>query len=166
MFLVVTKNRNSNNYSNSDLCLRFYFFVFSSILCFIRQKTVFFFIHIFFICDNSPCHVEKAKEQLPTYHQRPNALSSLDIYTMVYYQCFQALCAISLVRSHRMLMLSMVLDKDDDNSLLLLYRHHQSILHNNNFLFVLDSMFMNIEPEDIIPHLLPANRNITSALEY
>jgi hypothetical protein len=96
-----------------------------------------------------------------TYHQRPNALSSLDIYTMMSYQHFQALCAISLVRSHCMLMLSMVLDEDDDDSLLLLYRRHQSILHNNNFLFVLDSMIMNIEPEDIIPCLLPANLNRT-----
>jgi hypothetical protein len=77
------------------------------------------------------------------------------------YQRFQALCAISLVRSHRMLMLSMVLDEDDDDSLLLLYRRHQSILHNNNFLFVLDSMFMSIEPEDIIPRLLPADLKCT-----
>jgi hypothetical protein len=43
-------------------------------------------------------------------------------------------------------MLSMILDEDDDNLLLLLYCHYQSILHNNN-LFLLDSMFMNIEPE-------------------
>jgi hypothetical protein len=65
LFLVVTKNRISNNYLNFNLCLQFYFFVFISILCFIRQKTVFFFIHIFFIRDNSPCRVKKAKEQPP-----------------------------------------------------------------------------------------------------
>jgi hypothetical protein len=32
-----------------------------------------------------------------TYHQRPNALSALDMHTMMSYQRFQALCAISLV---------------------------------------------------------------------
>jgi hypothetical protein len=90
----------------------------------------------------------RKSKRATTCHQRPNALSSLDIYIMMSYQCFQALCAISLVRSHRMLILSMVLDKDDDDSLLLLYHRHLSLLHNNNFLFLLDSMFMNIEPED------------------
>jgi len=45
--------------------------------------------------------------------------------------------------------------------LLLLYRCHLSIVHNNNFFFILDSMFMNIEPEDQIPRLLPANLNRT-----
>ncbi len=54
-----------------------------------------------------------------TYNQRPNALSALDIHTMMSYQRFQALCAISLVRSRRMLMLSMMLDEDDDDMLLL-----------------------------------------------
>jgi len=34
-----------------------------------------------------------------TYNQHPNALSALDIHTMMSYQRFQALCAISLVRS-------------------------------------------------------------------
>ncbi len=96
-----------------------------------------------------------------TYNQRPNALSALDIHTMMSYQRFQALCAISLVRSRRMLMLSMMLDEDDDDMLLLLYRRHLSIVHNNNFFFILDSMFMNIEPEDRIPRLLPANLNRT-----
>ena len=79
-----------------------------------------------------------------TYKQRPNALSALDIHTMMSYQRFQALCAISLVRSRRMLMLSMILDEDDNDMILLLYRHHLSIVHNNNFFFILDSMFMNI----------------------
>ena len=96
-----------------------------------------------------------------TYNQRPNALSALDIHTIMSYQRFQALCAISLVRSRRMLMLSMMLDEDDDDMLLLLYRRHLSIVHNNNFFFFLDSMFMNIEPEDRIPRLLPANLNRT-----
>jgi hypothetical protein len=96
-----------------------------------------------------------------TYLQRPNALSSLDIFTMMSYQRFQALCAISLSRSRRMLMLSMILQEDDDDLLLHLYRHHLFMLRNNNFFFLLDSMFMNIEPEDMIPRLLPANLNRT-----
>jgi len=60
-----------------------------------------------------------------------------------------------------MLMLSMMLEEDDDNMLLLLYHCHLSIVHNNNFFFILDSMFMNIEPEDRIPRLLPENLNRT-----
>jgi hypothetical protein len=44
---------------------------------------------------------QKSKRATSTYHQRPNALSSLDIYTMMSYQRFQALCAISLSRSRR-----------------------------------------------------------------
>jgi hypothetical protein len=60
-----------------------------------------------------------------------------------------------------MLMLSMILDEDDDDLLHLLYCHHLSLVHNNNFFFVLDSMFMNIETEQVIPCLLPANLNHT-----
>jgi len=85
-----------------------------------------------------------------TYNQHPNALSALDIHTMMSYQCFQALCATSLIRSRRMLMLCMMLDEDDDDMLLLLY-----------IFFILDSIIMNIEPEDQIPRLLPANLNRT-----
>ncbi len=57
------KNRISNNSLNSNMCLRFYFFVFISILCLIRQKIVFIPIHNF---DSSPCCIKKAKEQPPT----------------------------------------------------------------------------------------------------
>jgi hypothetical protein len=81
-----------------------------------------------------PCHKSK---RATTYRQHPNALSALDISTMMSYQCFQTLCAISLVRSHCMLMLSTVFDKDDDDNdiFLTLYRHHLSILCNNLFFF-------------------------------
>jgi hypothetical protein len=58
-------------------------------------------------------------------------------------------------------MLSKILDEDDNNLLLLQHRHRKSILHNNNFFFLLASMFMNIEPEEVIPHLFPANLNNT-----
>jgi hypothetical protein len=60
-----------------------------------------------------------------------------------------------------MLMLSMILEEDDDDLLLHLYRRHLFMLRSNNFFFLLDSMFMNIEPEDMIPRLLPANLNRT-----
>ncbi len=61
-----------------------------------------------------------------------------------------------------MLMLSMLFDDDDDDDdLLLLYHHHLSILCNNLFFFTLDSDFMNIEPDQVIPRFAPANRNCT-----
>ena len=97
-----------------------------------------------------------------TYRQRPNALSALDIYTMMSYQRFQALCAITLVRNRHMIMLSVLFDdEDNDDDLLLLYRRHISILHNNLFFFLLDSEFMTIEPDQVIPRFAPANRNRT-----
>jgi hypothetical protein len=76
---------------------------------------------------------------------------------------FQALCAISLDRNHRMLMLSMLFDDDDndDNLFLLLYHHHLSNLCNNLFFFTLDSDLINIEPDQVIPRFAPANRNHT-----
>jgi hypothetical protein len=67
------------------------------------------------------------------------------------YQHFQALSAISLIRSHKMLMLSMILDEDYDDLPLLLYRCHQSNLHN----------IMNIEQEEVIPHLIQDNLSRT-----
>jgi hypothetical protein len=106
----------------------------------------------------------RKSKRATTYCQHPNALSALDIHTMMSYQRFQALCDISLVRSHRMLMLSMVLDAnddDDDDLLLLLYHHHLSFLCNNLFFFSLDAEFMNIEPDQVIPRFAPANCNHT-----
>ncbi len=73
----------------------------------------------------------RKSKKATTYHQQPNTLSSLDIYTMMSYQRFQALCAISLSRSRQMLMLSMILEEDDDDLLLHLYRRHLFMLRNN-----------------------------------
>jgi hypothetical protein len=105
----------------------------------------------------------RKSKRATTYRQRPNALSALDIHTMMSYQRFQALCAISLVRNCRMLMLSMLFDDEgnDDDLLLLLYRHHISNLRNNLFFITLDSEFMTIEPDQVIPRFAPANRNRT-----
>ncbi len=79
------------------------------------------------------------------------------------YQRFQALCAISLVRNCRMLMLSMLFDDEgnDDDLLLFLYHRHISNLRNNLFFITLDSEFMTIEPDQVIPRFAPANRNRT-----
>jgi hypothetical protein len=92
---------------------------------------------------------QRKSKRATTYRRRPNALSALGIHTMMSYQCFQARCAISLVRSGFMLMLRMLFDDDDnnDNFFLLIYRRHLSILRNNLFFFTLDSEFMNIEPD-------------------
>ncbi len=61
-------------------------------------------------------------------------------------------------------MLSMPFDDDDYNNndiFLLLYRCHLSILRQYLFFFMPDSEFMNIEPNQVIPHFAPANRNRT-----
>jgi hypothetical protein len=52
-------------------------------------------------------------------------------------------------------------DDNDDDLLLLLYHCHLSNLHNNLFFFLLDSEFMTIEPDQVIPQFTPANRNHT-----
>jgi hypothetical protein len=58
-------------------------------------------------------------------------------------------------------MLSMLFEDDDDNDdlFLLLYHHHFSILSNNLFFFTLDSEFINIKPDQVIPWFAPANCN-------
>jgi hypothetical protein len=43
----------------------------------------------------------------------------------------------------------------------LIYRRHLSILCNNLFFFTLDSEFMTIEPDQVIPWFAPANCNQT-----
>ncbi len=58
---------------------------------------------------------QRKSKRATTYRQHPNALSALDIHTMMSYQCFQALCAISLVRSRCMLMLSILIDDDNND---------------------------------------------------
>ncbi len=90
----------------------------------------FFLDFIFILCVNwqklySTSHISFHTWQLTmphqksriatTYHQCPNALFALDFHTIMSYQCFQALCAVSLVKRCQMLMLSMFLDEDDDN---------------------------------------------------
>ena len=113
----------------SDLCLRYCFRCFIFILCFNRQKTVLY--QLFFFPTRQSTMPRRKSKRATTYLQRPNALSSLDIFTMMSYQRFQALCAISVSRSRRMLMLSMILEEDDDDLLLHLYRRHLFMLRNN-----------------------------------
>jgi hypothetical protein len=42
--------------------------------------------------------LHQKSKRATTYHQRPNALSALDIHTMMFYQRFQALCGMSAAR--------------------------------------------------------------------
>jgi hypothetical protein len=77
-------------------------------------------------------HHATSKERATTYHQHPNALSALDIHAMIPYHD---------------------LAEDDDDLPYLLYCRHLSLVHQNNFFFVLDSMLIDIEPDQVIPRL-------------
>jgi hypothetical protein len=116
--------------SNSIILISFLFCV---LIC---QESL-FYIHIFFDMRQFtvPCHKSKRAK---IYHQWSNTLSALAIHTMMSYQLFQELC---LTNSWHMLMWRMILD-EDDNDLFHLLNHHLSVLYNNNFFFVLDSMFI------------------------
>jgi len=61
-----------------------------------------------------------------TYHQQPNALSALVIYTVMSYHFFQTLCAISLTRGHGILMLSMIVDEDESQKIGFLVFSHST----------------------------------------
>jgi hypothetical protein len=62
-----------------------------------------------------------------------------------------------------MLMQSMDLEVegDDDDLLMVLYHHHHSILGEINFLSTVDSLFKNINDDDVIPRNNFFNRNRT-----
>ncbi len=168
---ILFEFRFENSYLNSDFCLSIYSLDFNFILCFNSQKTNFqtgwsallsLPRQSFFLIQQFTMPQRKSK-RATTYHQCPNTLSALDIHTMMSYQCFQALSASSLVRSRCMLMLSMLMDDNDndDNLLLLLYHRHLSNLCKDLFFFALDSEFITIEPDQVIPRFAPASRNQT-----
>jgi hypothetical protein len=50
-----------------------------------------------------------------------------------------------------MLMLSMMLDEEDKDLFLLFFHHHLSFLCNNSLSFIHESMFMRVEPKEVIP---------------
>jgi hypothetical protein len=66
---------------------------------FYPSENCFFFHSEFFYHTRRFTMPRQKSKRATTYHQRPNALTALDIHTMMSYQCFQALCAMSLIRS-------------------------------------------------------------------
>jgi hypothetical protein len=74
-----------------------------------------------------------------------------------------ALSAVNSTNSRMMLLQSMDLEVEgeDDDLFMVLYHHHHSILKDMNFLSTVDSLFMNINEDDIIPRNNVFNRNRT-----
>jgi hypothetical protein len=75
-------------------------FIFSILFLFhvLSVRKLYSTTHNFFHTRQLTIPRQKSK-RATTNHHRPNALSALDIHTMMSYQFFQALCAISLIRS-------------------------------------------------------------------
>jgi hypothetical protein len=69
-----------------------------------------------------------------------------------------ALCVINATNSHLMLMQSMDLEVDNDDIFIVLYNHHHSILRAVDFLSTIDSLFMSINIDDIIPRIPPPTK--------
>jgi hypothetical protein len=107
-----------------------------------------------------PCRKSK---RATTFRQQPNALSALDVFTMRAFQHQWALSAVNSTNSRMMLLQSMDLEVEgeDDDLFMVLYHHHHSILKDMNFLSTVDSLFMNINEDDIIPRNNVFNRNRT-----
>jgi hypothetical protein len=79
------------------------------------------------------------------------------------FQHHWALGAINVTNSRLMPMQSMELEVEgeDDDLFMVLYHCHHSILRDINFLSTVDSLFMNIKEDDIIPRNNVFNRNRT-----
>jgi hypothetical protein len=55
-------------------------------------------------------------------------------------------------------MQSMDLEVDNDDIFIVLYNHHHSILRAVDFLSTIDSLFMSINIDDIIPRIPPPTK--------
>jgi hypothetical protein len=105
----------------------------------------------------------RKSKRATTFHQRPNDLTALVVFTMRAFQHQWALSALNSTNSRMMLMQSMDLEVEGevDDLYMALYHHHRSILRDMNFLSTLGSLFMNINEDDIIPRNNFFNRNRT-----
>jgi hypothetical protein len=102
------------------------------------------------------------EEYYRTYRQRYNALSALELHTIGKIQHLWTLCTLQLKVAQQLFALSAMLDFDDDEDfmmMMLMHVHH--CLHAVKFLSSLDNLLMVITPDQVIPHLVPANWNRT-----
>jgi hypothetical protein len=97
-----------------------------------------------------------------TYHQRYNALSASEVYTISKIQRLWTLCSMQLKVAEHMFMLCIMLELDDDEDymmIMLMHVHH--CFHIVEFLSSLNNLLMEISSDQVIPCLVPANRNHT-----
>ena len=97
-----------------------------------------------------------------TYRHRYNALSALEVHTIGKIQRLWTLCALQLKVAQQLFALSVMLDFDEEEDfmmMMLMHVHH--CLHAVEFLSSLDNLLMVITPDQVIPRLVPANRNRT-----
>jgi hypothetical protein len=87
-----------------------YYLFFYSVFCILSVRKLFFF-YLYFFSYVTIHHAASKKQKSNHLPSMSECSSALDIHTMMPYQRFQALCAITHIRSHRMLMLSIILDR-------------------------------------------------------
>ncbi len=97
-----------------------------------------------------------------TYRQGYKALSALEEHTVGKIQHLWTLCTMQLKVAEQLFMLSIMIEFIDDNDfmmMMLMHVHH--CLHAVEFLSSLDNLLMEITLDQVIPRLVPANRNRT-----
>ena len=97
-----------------------------------------------------------------TYHHRYNALSALEVHTIGKIQRLWTLCALQLKVAEQLFAFCIMFELDNDEEfLMMMMMHVHHCMHVFQFLSSLDNHLMEITPDQVIPHLVPANRNRT-----
>jgi hypothetical protein len=90
------------------------------------------------------------------------SLSAPEVYTISKIQQLWALCAKQLKVADQLFMLSIILELDgNEEFLMLMMMHVHHCMHNVKFLSSLDNLLMEITSDQVIPCLVPVNRNCT-----
>jgi hypothetical protein len=101
----------------------------------------------------------KPKRQT-TYLQRYSALSALGVHTIGKVQHIWTLCVLHLKLAEQLFAFCLLLDLVDDFIMLMMMLLHHCI-KCVQFFNLLDNLLMDITPDQVIPHLVPANHHCT-----
>jgi len=97
-----------------------------------------------------------------TYRHRYNALSALEVHTIGKIQRLWTLCALQLKVAKQLFAFCVMLELDDDKEfLMLMMMHVHHCMHVMESFSSLDNHLMEITPDQVIPRLVPVNRNCT-----
>jgi hypothetical protein len=97
------------------------------------------------------------------YYLQRYALSTLEVHTIGKVQHFWTLCVLHLKLAEQIFAISLLLEVEDDDDfammMMMLLLHH--CIESVNFFSLLDNQLIEITPDQLIPHLVPANHHCT-----